>query len=322
VQVDIWTSNTDQKFQLMEQLLVLFNPSINLKLNNNPFDWTNLSYAELTNVVWSVRQVPQGTDDIIDVAALNFTLPVHISPPAKVKRQTLIHTILNNIKRLNSENIVEWNPDAIQENQEWVVVTFENLKLQIRIENDQAILLNSTGGVTDNGGNILSWQDTLKPYGELRFGISNLRLRRGIDPSDPSQDIIATINELDNVAANIAYLSIDNDSLPATTIPSITGIIDPTKSAPGKSLPFAIMGQRYLVLKEVPESTYWGQISAKENDIIEYNGNAWVVSFNSSSNSTAIVLNSTTGLIYEWRNNTWISAYEGTYRNGFWRLYL
>jgi hypothetical protein len=323
LQVDIWTSNTDQKFQILEQLLVLFNPSINLKLNDNPFDWTNLTYAELTNVVWSVRQVPQGTDDIIDVAALNFTLPIYISPPAKVKRQTLIHTVLNNIKRLNKENILDWNPDDPIESQEWVIVTFEDLKLQVRIEGNRATLLNPAGGLTDSNGNLLSWSDTLKPYGELRFGISNVRLRRGSDPSDPSHDIIAIINDIDPNQPNLAYLSIEADSMPSTTIPSITAIINPEKSAPGKNLPAAAMGQRYLVIKDVPENTFWGNITnAKANDILEFNGTEWVVSFNSSSISNAVVLNTTTGLIYEWKNNAWISAYEGTYRNGFWRLYL
>lgn len=322
VQVDVWTSNTDQKFQLLEQLLVLFNPSINLKLNDNPFDWTNLTYAELTNVVWSVRQVPQGTDDIIDVAALNFTIPIYISPPAKVKRQTLIHTVLNNIKRLNDENILDWNPNNIPESQEWVIVTFEDLKLQVKIDGNRATLLNPSGGLTDSNGQLLSWKETLKPYGEIRFGISNIRLRRGIDPSDPSNDIVAIINDIDTTQPNLAYLTIDDDSMPSTSIPSINAIINPSKSAPGKNLPAAAMGQRYLVIDDVPESTFWGITSAKANDIVEFNGTSWVVSFNSSANSNAVVLNTTTGLIYEWRNGSWISAYEGTYRNGFWRLYL
>lgn len=322
VQVDIWTSNTDQKFQLMEQLTVLFNPSINLKLNDNPFDWTNLSYAELTNVVWSVRQVPQGTDDIIDVAALNFNLPIYISPPARVRRQTLIHTILTDIKRLHSNDIQEWRPDEVIENKEWVIVTFEDLKLQARVEGNTVYLLNSGGGLTGPDGNILSWSETLKPYGDLRFGISNLRLRRGQDPSDPNNDIIATISELDSVQPNLAYIDVDPDSLPSTTIGAVNAIVDPTKSGPGKNLPLATIGQRYLVVKDVPESSYWGSTSAKENDIIEFNGTDWVVSFNSGANSNAVVLNITTNMMYEWRNGAWISIYEGTYKPGYWRLYL
>lgn len=323
VQADIWSSNTEQKLQILEQLLVLFNPSINLKLNDNPFDWTNLAYIELVNVVWSVRQVPQGTDDIIDVAALNFTLPIYINPPSKVKRQTLIYTILNDIKRLSTEDIFEWMPGDVEQNKQWVIVTFEDLKLQVRVEGEQAILLNATGGVNDEQGNLLSWERVLKPYGEFRPGISNIRLRRGSDPGDPSEDIIATIEGFDSTQSNLVYISIDQDTLPTTTVAPVTAIIDPTKSAPGKNLPAAAVGQRYLILKDIPENTYWGPLSnISANDIIEFNGSVWIASFNSSSNSSATVLNTASGLVYEWRNGQWISATEGTYRNGWWRLYL
>jgi hypothetical protein len=239
VQVDIWTSNTDQKLQLMEQLLVLFNPSINLKVNDNPFDWSNLTYTELVNVVWSVRQVPQGTDDIIDVAALNFTIPILINPPAKLKRQTLIHTILTEIRRSKDGDQLDWVPGDPVPNKEWVVVTFENLKLQVRIQGNTAVLLNSSGGTTDSDGNQLSWIDTLKPYGELRLGISDIRLRRGNDPSDPSQDIIAVINDVDPAQSNLATITIDSDTLPAVTVPAVNAIINPVRTAPGKGLPAA-----------------------------------------------------------------------------------
>ncbi len=322
VQVDIWTSNTDQKLQLLEQLLVLFNPSINLKVNDNPFDWSNLTYTELVNVVWSVRQVPQGTDDIIDVAALNFTIPILINPPAKLKRQTLIHSILTEIRRQKDGEQLDWVPTDPAPNKEWVVVTFENLKLQVRIEEDRAILLNSAGGITDNNGDPLSWEETLKPYGALRLGISNLRLRRGVDPADFSQDIIAVIDDIDPVNPNIAYVTVDTASLPNTTIPAVDAIVNPTRSAPGKNLAPAVTGQRYLVLSDVPNINAWGVTNALANDIIQYNGSTWIVSFSSISNNNAVVLNTTTGLYYEWREGQWISAVEGTYQNGWWRLYL
>jgi hypothetical protein len=322
VQVDIWTSNTEQKLQLLEQLLILFNPSINLKTNENPFDWTNLTYAELVNVVWSVRQVPSGTDDIIDVTALNFTLPIFLNPPAKVKRQTLINTILNEIKRMKDGGLEDWVPTDPIPNKQWVVVTFEDLKLQVKIEGDKAVLLSSSGGDIDDAGNDMSWAEKLKPYGTLRPGISHLRLRRGDDPSDSTQDIIAVINELDQINPDIASIDIDENSLPAASIPPVNAIINPTRSGPGKGLPTPALGQRYLVLVDVPNSTVWGITNAKANDIIEYNGSGWVVSFNSSSTPDATVLNTMTGLLYEWRYGQWISAYEGAYKNGWWRIYL
>jgi len=322
VQVDIWTSNTDQKLQLIEQLLVLFNPSINLKSNSNPFDWSNLTYTELVNVIWSVRQVPQGTDDIIDVAALNFTIPVLINPPAKVKRQTLIHTILNEIKKLKDDEQLDWVEDNPMPNKQWVVVTFENLKLQVRIEGDRATILNRSGGITDDQGNLLDWKSLLKPFGDLRPGISNLRLRRGNDLSDPNNDIVAILTEIDEENPNVVIIDVDQDSLPSASLAAINAIINPSRVAPGRNLPSAITGQRYLVLEDVPNNNYWGVTDAKANDIIQYNGSHWIVSFNSSANTDAIVLNTTSNILYEWRSEQWISVFEGTYQNGWWRIYL
>jgi len=322
VQVDIWTSNTEQKLQLMEQLLVLFNPSINLKTNDNPFDWTNLTYAEIVNVVWSVRQVPQGTDDIIDVAALNFSLPIFLNPPAKVKRQVLIHTILNEIKKMKGPDIVDWNPTDPIPNKQWVIVTFEDLHLQVKIEGDRAILLSRSGDNVDDQGNPLTWEEKLKPFGELRPGISNLRLRRGDDPADSTNDIIAVIVSIDPAHPDQLIIDVDENTLPGTTLPAVTAVIDPTKSAPGRNLPAAALGQRYLVLEDVPAVANWGILGANANDIIEYNGANWIVSFDHTATNSASVLNISNGLIYEWRYGQWISAYEGTYRNGWWRLYL
>jgi hypothetical protein len=324
VQVDIWTSNTDQKLQILEQLLVLFNPSINLQTNDNPFDWTGLTYTELINLIWSVRQVPQGTDDIIDVAALNFTIPVLINPPAKVKRQTLIHTILTEIKKIKENVSLDWVPEDPIPNKQWVVVGFDDLKLQVNVTDDYALLLNSNGGATWEDGTPISWVQALKPYGEWRPGISQLRLRRGIDPSNEGSDIIATLTEISPVQPNKIFLDIDENTFPGTNVPAVNAIIDPTKSYPGNGLPAAAMGQRYLIINQVPMVEAWSGVNAKENDIIEFNGANWVVSYSAeaSNNLTSYVLNMTTGLIYEFKAGMWISAYEGIYNTGWWRLYL
>ena len=74
--IDIWSGNTDQKLQLLEQVLILFNPSIQLQQNQNPLDWTSLYEVELTDIQWSNRSVPAGVDETIDVATLTFLLPM------------------------------------------------------------------------------------------------------------------------------------------------------------------------------------------------------------------------------------------------------
>ncbi len=37
---DIWTSNTEQKLQLLEQIMVLFNPTLDVRTSDNPYDWS------------------------------------------------------------------------------------------------------------------------------------------------------------------------------------------------------------------------------------------------------------------------------------------
>lgn len=98
MQVDIWSNNEDIKEQLLEQIMVLYNPTINIQTSTNPIDWTVLSYIEMQeNISWSSRTIPVGTDNPIDVATLNFKVPIWINPPAKVQRQYIIEQIVANI---------------------------------------------------------------------------------------------------------------------------------------------------------------------------------------------------------------------------------
>ena len=110
MQVDIWTNNEDIKEQLLEQILVLFNPTINIQTSTNPIDWTVLTYIELLeNINWSSRSIPVGTDNPIDVATLQFKLPIFINPPAKVRKQTLIDEIITNIVQgSKAPGAMEW----------------------------------------------------------------------------------------------------------------------------------------------------------------------------------------------------------------------
>jgi hypothetical protein len=111
MQVDIWSNNEDIKEQILEQIFVLYNPTINLQTSNNPIDWTVLTYIELQeNINWSSRTIPIGTDNPIDVATLQFKVPIWINPPAKVQRQYIIETIITNIVEGSKDpNAMEWN---------------------------------------------------------------------------------------------------------------------------------------------------------------------------------------------------------------------
>jgi len=72
IKLDIWTSNTNQKMQLLEQILTLFNPAMEIQSTDNYIDWTSLSTCELQSVSWTSRSVPIGTENPIDIATLTF----------------------------------------------------------------------------------------------------------------------------------------------------------------------------------------------------------------------------------------------------------
>lgn len=97
VKVDIWSSNTEQKLQILEQILVLFNPSLEIQTTDNFIDWTSLSVVELEDVNFSSRSVPVGTTSNIDIASITLKTPTWLSPPVKVKKLGVVTSVVSNL---------------------------------------------------------------------------------------------------------------------------------------------------------------------------------------------------------------------------------
>ena len=97
VKVDIWSTSTDQKLQILEQILTFFNPSLEIQTTDNYVDWASLTVVELEDVTFSSRSIPQGTNISIDIATLNLKTPIYLSPPVKVKKLGVITKIISNI---------------------------------------------------------------------------------------------------------------------------------------------------------------------------------------------------------------------------------
>jgi hypothetical protein len=98
-------------------------------------------------------------------------------------------------------------------------------------------------------------------------------------------------------------------------------VIDPTRAAPGAGLPAAAVGQRYIVVSSPAEIPAWAGLVANPEDIIEYNGSAWVISFDAAA-STAVeyVLNIASNQQLAFMDGQWILSYEGIFQPGYWRL--
>ncbi len=107
VNLDVWTTNTDQKLQILEQILMLFNPSLEIQTTDNFVDWTSLSVLNLERTEFSNRTIPVGVDSDIDIATLTFSTPIYISPPAKVKRLGIITNIITSIFNESQGSVAE-----------------------------------------------------------------------------------------------------------------------------------------------------------------------------------------------------------------------
>ena len=330
MQCDLWTSNTEQKLQMLEQILVLFNPTLNIHTSNNPMDWSTLSYVELISTTWSMRAIPSGIDDIIDISTMTFTMPVLINPPAKVVKNSVIHTIIDNIQDVdaNALSALRLGNDYTPLFTSFKVVTLDALKMKFDVDNSgnaTAQLLSESGTNLDSDGNVLNWVTTLKGFGEFRDDVSQLRLKQTIDPSVTAGDVIGTI-KVNTGNVNLLDITIDSSTNPANTQGTVDAVINPQTNIPGDgTIPAVANGQRYLILADVAGGTGWANSTAKKNDIIQYNSGTgvWDIVFDSSTvTSIEFITNTQTLDSLKWTGSEWINSYEGTYNPGFWRVYL
>ena len=97
ITVDFWTTNYNQKLELLEQLGVLFNPALEIQSNENFLDWTSLSSVFQDGLTFSSRSIPQGTQNPIDIMSWKFYMPIWISTSAKLKKMSVIHKVIASI---------------------------------------------------------------------------------------------------------------------------------------------------------------------------------------------------------------------------------
>jgi hypothetical protein len=318
IQVDVWTTNTDTKLQILEQLFVIFNPSIQLQSNDNPLDWTSVFEVELTDIVWSSRGIPAGVDETLDIATMTFSVPIWISPPAKVKRQTIIQQIIADIHKVTDISVLGYDQSYAD--------FFGNIPQQAEVvitPNDYKVLVSgSTATLIAPNNSSAIWRDIIEMKGEL--SITSL-LKLNISDDSDSDEFLVIGSVVANPVNNTSLIfNLDTDTLPSNTLADLTKIIDPTASSPGDGLAVEELGQRYLITESISASGYqnWG-IDANENDIIQYDGSNWTVVFNSVAvTSTQFITNDFTSKQFKWTGSAWISSYEGEYNPGFWRLVL
>lgn len=323
LKVDVWTSNTEQKLQLLEQIMVLFNPAMEIQSTDNYIDWTSLSYVLLTDISWSNRSVPVGTEENIDIASLTFELPIWVSAPAKVKQLGVIHKIISSVFDPTDSDGLELA---------YVFLTFDNYDvvyngntLKLLKKND---LSATETTITDeiNLRTAHSWQALVTQYGGIRNGISRVRLLQS-----NGSEVVGTIALHPSDDTMVLYTP-DMDTVPANTLGPVDAIINPQTINVNNNLLTPANGTRYLLLHAVghPDNEdpapAWNppgypQLIANANDIVEFNGLYWTVAFDSQATSSVeYVTNMTTGAQYKWEKGIWTKSVEGRYDNSRWSI--
>jgi hypothetical protein len=100
VELTIYASNTDQMHQILEQVLVLFNPDIQIQKSDGAFDWTKITKVELTDIA-NEENYPSGTDRRIITWTLTFDMPIYLSVPMGIK-DDLVRKVIIQIGNLGA----------------------------------------------------------------------------------------------------------------------------------------------------------------------------------------------------------------------------
>lgn len=336
IKVDMWTSNLNQKLQLWEQLVTLFNPALEIQNTDNYIDWTSLSSVFLSGTTWTSRSIPAGTDNQIDIATLTFELPIWLSVPAKVKKlgvvQKVVASIYDESGRILSADDLS---DLSLLSRKYVTplgygVLYVGNTLQLVKPSETVNSSDQKIGTKD------IWRPLIDLYGKLKDGITEIRLML-----DNGSEIIGTVsfNPIDD---SLLIFNPHIDTLPANTLLPINAIIDPFNvNIFQNNILTPAAGTRYLILNPIGSPGEQGPhdgntmlwpgagnstLVANANDIIEFNGTIWSVVFDSlaESNNLSVqyITNLTTEIQYKWSEKMWAKSVEGLYTSGKWSIFI
>lgn len=287
MKVDIWSASTEQKLQILEQVLVLFNPSLELQTTDNYVDWTSLTVLNLSNVNWSSKTVPVGNDTPIDIATLTLNTPIWLSPPVKVKHLGVITKIITSLYQ-NNDNIDNQYIDGLGQplidstqtvSSELARISVTVTDYSLQIYNNQAVLLRATENtipreptleIPVRQGTPVTWLEVFDKYpGKYVAGSSRLFLTQtngtsiiGTIAINPVDDTILTVSwDADTLNTNTGIdssgrLDTDPDYQTGTNYRlsspgTFDAIIDPTTVYPGHGMQNVETGDRFLIVDDI-----------------------------------------------------------------------
>ena len=93
----ILTTMQTHKFQLFEQIRMLFSPTAELQTSENPLDWTRVGALVLTGCNYSSKGISNLDSSQLDAMDLTFELDTNLDAPALIHHNNQIETIITEI---------------------------------------------------------------------------------------------------------------------------------------------------------------------------------------------------------------------------------
>jgi hypothetical protein len=322
ITVDFWTTNYNQKLELLEQLGTIFNPALEIQSTDNFIDWTSLSAIFQDGLTFSSRSIPVGTGNPIDVMTWKFYMPIWLSTAAKLKKMGVIEKIIASIFQGSALQDIQNDDLLLGTRQKITPYGYKLLLLGNTLQilpQDIAFNPNNVNlNLPANPDTDIYWSSVLNVYGTIRPGISQIWLQNPY----MTTDIVGTI-VLDPIDDRLLIYNIDPDTLPQNTMQPVNGVINPQITGPNAGLPGPVNGVRYLLVDNIgspgDSTVSWGSVVAFANDIVEFNAStmSWFVSFDSQTSTTVeYVTNLTTNVQYRFVDNVWMKSFEGWYEAG------
>lgn len=324
ITVDFWTTNYQQKLQLIEQIGTLFNPALEIQSTDNFVDWTSLSAVFQDGLSFSSRSIPQGNANPIDIMSWKFYMPIWLTTSAKLKKLGVIHKVIASIFQGNTFQDIQDDDLLLGTRQKISPYGYKLLltgnRLQLLPNSEPFNPPNESLDAPESPETGLYWSSLLNVYGTIKPGISQIWLQNPY----MEDEIVGTIVP-DPTDDRFLIYDIDPDTLPQNTLSPVSSVINPQTTGPNAGLPGPIPGKRYLLVEDVgsddTSTVAWGNLVASANDIIEYRAeeNKWVIAFDASqSDGVYFVTNSNTGIQYRYAGDeeVWVKSFEGFYGEG------
>ena len=332
IQLDISTNTTTTKMQIIEQILMVFNPDVVIQQNSNMLDWSNITSIRLDDIVWTNRSIGNQIDEEREYASLTFNVPIEISPPAKVTRSRLIEDIVLSLdvtKEISEEEMSKFYDPAAG------VMEFEERKTQIVRAEDYYIKIGVDGlhdmqaGLFDREGKPVNWKESFYQTGLESFLVVNV----ASFPTNKQGDIYFKFTEMPS-NSYIIGIELDETTLPTNTLPNVDRLVNPNKTEPGNGLPDPAEGQRYILTSDLTQhSENWlfdCHTLPEADDIIEFKDGRWVIVFNrkiaedrANEDMTDFVYVSSSNkhLKYD-KINGWVYTYLNEYGPERWKILI